>query len=627
MIGNNDDDETEAAVAATAAAASRSGEAPAAGSVTGTGTSSIKKRLQDTAVVTPLAVEQALGRLDINESFVLSTELETLKNLEGKEMTLADTEDLEDIQDVPAGMKVYSLAPLEGSLREDFLDLDKRKSGFYVERSVFSSLYDAIMEIWNNELDAGKGKVIPRHRVILTGNAGIGKSWFQVYVLRRLLSQQQEEEQASGTASGTLFDFVVRQVGSTFELIDLQSCSGYKILNNNVLASELKDLLTSHGKILYMFEPMNDSTTPPFYGTLAALSSLSPNPRRIKEYVKQGTRTRYMPVWTFDEMKYLASFERIPMQLLQANFRRFGGIVRHCLETDVPEIERLEGEVKKRCKRITLETLSAFYENINEDPNGGTEDNISGFVASYADIPTEGENSFQDKTLVMTSEFVRELIRERLNLKETNDYLSALLEHLKRRRRDITGMALENSVVHLLAAGKQTVKWEYVPVGTAGGPQDKKVLDLNKRDINRNEKEFDSLKLHYPNDKSFPLIDSFAIIEGKYWAFQTTWQKSHAFKLRTLYETRQKLGLVHDAELRILFVNPDHFPTYVGRAKNQYLVKGEQTDRPLLKNACETLLDAQAVANMWENTHIYVARPEDGKWNEAVETLIQNANA
>lgn len=44
-------------------------------------------------------------------------------------------------------------------------------------RQGFQSLYDLLGRIWRSE---------EPHRVGLIGNAGTGKSWYQVYVLRRL---------------------------------------------------------------------------------------------------------------------------------------------------------------------------------------------------------------------------------------------------------------------------------------------------------------------------------------------------------------------------------------------------------------------------------------------------------
>jgi hypothetical protein len=108
-----------------------------------------------------------------------------------------------------------------------------------------------------------------------------------------------------------------------------------------------------------------------------------------------------------------------------------------------------------------------------------------------------------------------------------------------------------------------------------------------------------------------------------YWAFQTTWQYNHAFKLGTLLKFRESLQLKPEAPLNILFVNPVHSENYRKRAKDDYLVKGERVDKPLLDCKKEVLLDAAGVSAMWSNTHIYVAYPKGEKWQDAIRACLQ----
>jgi hypothetical protein len=71
-----------------------------------------------------------------------------------------------------------------------FMDLPCEPGVFYA-RSGYLELYNHIASQWNSK----------RFRVILQGNAGTGKSWFQMYALKRLLEDK-----------GRKFEIVIRQV-------------------------------------------------------------------------------------------------------------------------------------------------------------------------------------------------------------------------------------------------------------------------------------------------------------------------------------------------------------------------------------------------------------------------------
>eukprot|EP00978_Attheya_sp_CCMP212_P049456 scaffold666458_cov67-Attheya_sp.AAC.1 len=83
-----------------------------------------------------------------------------------------------------------------------FLGLQKRGE-YMLIRPFYELLYQQVAEMWL--LDG-------ENRVLVQGNAGTGKSWFQLYALRRLL-------QGYGDAHEYLF--VIRQVGTILYLIDL----------------------------------------------------------------------------------------------------------------------------------------------------------------------------------------------------------------------------------------------------------------------------------------------------------------------------------------------------------------------------------------------------------------------
>lgn len=88
-------------------------------------------------------------------------------------------------EEVDAGSKLYKFR--KGDIRGNYLmEVQVRKSGYYLERDCYSALYDRLMAIWDGN---------PSEQVLLSGNAGIGKSWFQIYLLQRLM---REHEQGDG---------------------------------------------------------------------------------------------------------------------------------------------------------------------------------------------------------------------------------------------------------------------------------------------------------------------------------------------------------------------------------------------------------------------------------------------
>ena len=539
-----------------------------------------------------LSVKEAISWLTIEEYGTLSRQLKFLKGLEPKEFPPDDS------QLSRCGMAIYSLEGSPGG--SQFLNLQKRTSNVLIERSFYADLYDTIVGRWEKN---------SREKIILTGNSGTGKSWFQVSFLRRLLTDMDKEDDPP-------FHFVVRQVGTAFFLIDLKTCTGYKITGTEDIIDTFLDV---HGRILYMYEPKTNVDQPPLLTSAASLSTLPPRPTRIKEYKKSGVLFLYMPVWEYNELELIAQEETMDLALLDKNYGLFGGIVRHTLEQDSLYVDNVLGDVKKRCAAVKAEILRSINTGIDDDPTSAERHNVSGFVVCYTDIPREGEQRFTTYSLTMTSEYARAEVYNMMNLSSVREHLDMMVSHLASTSRDITGKDLEVSAVNMLAAGPKTVAWEYHAVGGNAGSNPLKLFHT-KRKINR-EDQFDKSLVNYPTDTQFPLADFFLMIDEVWWAFQTTWQIDHAFKLATLLKFRNILGLSHKEPLNILFVNPSHADKYKRRSKDKYLVGGTGAiDKPILDSNGQNLLNANEVAIMWNNTNIYVACPIEG-WKEAIRNF------
>jgi hypothetical protein len=138
-------------------------------------------------------------------------------------------------------LTVYSL----GQVQEDtntaegrLLDIfQMRKSQLYFERNFYNELYRNIFKIWETHKHIG-----------LDGKAGVGKSWFQIYMLRRLLHENDDR-----------YHFVVHQVESFFFLYHFKTYQAW-LLEGSVLY--IKRLLDSIKISLYFIEPGSTGVRP-----------------------------------------------------------------------------------------------------------------------------------------------------------------------------------------------------------------------------------------------------------------------------------------------------------------------------------------------------------------------------
>ena len=185
-----------------------------------------------------------------------------------------------------------------------FLDLTCEPGRFYV-RSGYKELFDHVCEEW-------KGKFF---RVCLLGNAGTGKSWFQIYALKQLLDTQEQERE---------YDIVIRQVGSIVYAIDLASARVYLWENRT---SHLRDISQCLTRTLYFFEPRDNPSRAPLGVVVPSLSTLSPYEIRIKEYSKRFTTRLYLWPWSFVEMWAVVRDANLSLDFWMNSSRRTTSLV------------------------------------------------------------------------------------------------------------------------------------------------------------------------------------------------------------------------------------------------------------------------------------------------------------
>ena len=533
-------------------------------------------------------VKEALGRLQLERSWKLSRELRFLKELEPRNPQSPK-------KARACGLTLFSL---ENYPSAEVLNLRTRDSKLYFEREFFAYLYSVLVKIWKDGHHSKK--------VVLTGNAGVGKSWFQVFVLRRLMLE---------SPTNRPYQFVVRHVGGNFHLMNLDAAAGYILTGPH---RDVKTLLGDHGSILYLYDPAELTDQPPMVSQAPSLASLSPPTKRIS-YRKEHPHFLYCPVAEYIEVECIAEEEKMDLDVLEKNFDMFGGIFPHTLVPTEEARDKYRKTMDIRCNAVSADMLRSMTVDIDDDATCNWEGNMSGFVLSYCNISWEGDGAFRSPGLALTSRYVRQRLMDVMSFASCKEHLKMQAKVLKREATDPTGKDLAESVVQMLAAGPGKVTWQYQ--GVDGEPdREIKFLGHTKREINRDN--FHDKMVNYPNNMSFLLADCVLVINDEYWAFHTTWQHYHAFKLRTLQSFREFLRLPLEATLNILYVNPACQSTYERRHRDTYLAKGEDTSSPIVDRKNKVLMPAANVATMWINTRIFIAFPKNDDWHTAIQSVL-----
>ena len=506
-------------------------------------------------------------------------------------------------------------------LGDALFGLEIRNSRLYMERPCYPRLFDFLMGRWMK-----KNKT----KAIVTGNSGIGKSWFQVYFLQQLLVDRSNSGKKKYLPS---IRFILRQSKGSFFLLDLESCKAWKMTLSRARSEncsiEAESFMTCFRGIFYLFDPGSDQNLAPlFQAGTPALSTLSPNPNRVKGYKKEARPiTLYMPIWERTDLEFVFTLEKGSSSDDRYNFDTqysiFGGIVRRTLDYDPSSWKDEESTLQKRINTVDIKIIRSLHFGLDDSSDGQAQNNISGYICSYVDIEETGEDAFSEPNLAMSSDYVRQKVQQKLGLTKPIEHGKRLLECVNKEARDISGIDLEVSAVYLLSLGPSRVKWDYEEVGKIKS----QVLELKhkKMEINRIGGDFDAAKLHYPKDRSFALVDFFCTIEGIKWGFQTTWQSTHPFKLRTLWSLRKTLGIHETQQLNILYVLADEkkMESYLLRPKIQYLAKGESLHHPIMDG--KKVLSESQVQCMWDKTAIYVCYPREKNWRKALHKWIESS--
>ena len=187
--------------------------------------------------------KERLQSIRFQEEEEWTRQLRELKEAQLTKVVFGDQQD-DDLQGLPELSKII----LGGRNTGLFLGQDKWTEAMYVP-NFFEPLLHKVVQSWNDSMYTVSGRWIH-----ILGNAGTGKSWFQVYALKKLLEADGQPlvEPQEGRQPLQL-QFVVRQVGVRFYLIDVQACKAYRMKTST--DADVTDLLESLKNTVYFFEP------------------------------------------------------------------------------------------------------------------------------------------------------------------------------------------------------------------------------------------------------------------------------------------------------------------------------------------------------------------------------------
>ena len=483
----------------------------------------------------------------------------------------------------------------------EFLNIYGRLK-FLCIREGYDELYEDIQALWKTD---------GANKVVLVGNAGTGKSWYQLYILRRLLKRSTDYQYDADD-----YDFVFHQVGHQHYLIDIKDCVVYQV--NSLDVGLLKFLARS----LYFFEPGAEPELAPTIVGLPSLATLSPYGKRISEYRKFGTMLLYFWPWSFTEMCAMVEHSGLGLDItpndLYDRYLLYGGIVHHVVAPTL-----MQKQIKKDLV-AHLENLDLKAANVDRDATGN---NVSGFILCYdgkrvalEQKSQEGKGIFfNGRVLRYTSAFVEQRVEEVLDRKPMEEKMMVVLDRLNDRIIDLSGKNLEAVTTEFLS--KAIVKWQIKRAGVGGWSD----FTTKKRTVTKDYSIVGQLtkadQLLVPTNTSFPVADMVFSKWGNDPAlvFQCTWQPSHPFTVQALYELRVKhLRVPASKAVYIIMVAPDQEEKYATKPEANYL--SNSVDEALQYTRSETV-GVSVLQEMWSHTEVHILLPKQS-WKGIIESWL-----
>ena len=401
-------------------------------------------------------------------------------------------------------------------------------------RKCYGYLRDFIL----NDIEANR-----LNRYCITGNPGIGKSYFGILMLVELIKRNKSV------------------------LIDYEGFTARISPNGDILKVENDDR-TLYGQIAEKKDVwcIIDSVMPKFNHDLIGRFIMVSSPRKefIERFIKaQRSEIFYMPPWEIDELYECQDkiYQQIPRDSIKEKFDLCGGVARWIFD-----IKMTQDKIKLRIEgALSLIDLKSLLRAQGEHFSG------DGFSYKLIHIKTNEnirDNPYTKAICTFASDFVENKCLEKFH-KDHIDDLRSFIEN----SRDIAEMAV--------LRGRMFEMWSHAKICKGGeflvrhlperGQQsnEEKVIfeDLVKENFNDINSINISERIYYqPVAKKCQSIDSYIHPNN---LFQITIADRHGVKQEKLKEYKDKNILNQGDEIRLYFIVPEEsFRTY---KKQNYL--------------------------------------------------------
>ena len=219
---------------------------------------------------------------------------------------------------------------------------------------------------------------------------------------------------------------------------------------------------------------------------------------------------------------------------------------------------------------------------------------------------------------------VKSKVDDLINSYSLKDKLEIVLKRLNDELVDLSGKYLEAVGTDLLSRGSN-IKWLSKRVGANGSWSS---FRTTKREVMRlwdvGERLRQPDKLLVSVNTNFPLADivfSQPSQDETHNVIQFTWQESHPFTVRALYELRvRRLQIADTVAVNVYVVSPEREEQYATMQEDAFLTGSLNVPFRWSKNGA-TKPPAELVT-MWNNTHIYVLKPELA-WKAMMEQVLR----
>ena len=385
-------------------------------------------------------------------------------------------------------------------------------------------------------------------RAVLIGNPGVSKSWFQWYVMWRLVNHKNFGHENGKSESVKV---IVRQTGNDvvhfyFPFHDkVFATSAHSINVRAIVASMLRFMDPDNS--LYLFEPVESLTEPVYYSNFAirTIATCSPNPVRYKEFCKNGAVKLYMPCWTLEELKSLGSYiykDDKMINTIEDGYNRFGGIIRYVLPKSEAFLRTVMKAQDTAIDRTKAVDIFAPYANIEKMDDGGT--NISHFILQY-DVLKQPGNKYNFHTFKM--KIASEYVKFRLNWSDLTTQnlhtcilnLQSMLHFGRPKEPLLFQIVIYNALV------KNMFQWEVFNnrKWVSHRWELSKNMKIKAENIKLEQLEPDVL--YYSESHNFPAVDMFFVKEREVdkkmvFGIQVTFAKEHRIT-KGAYEQLYKL--------------------------------------------------------------------------------------